>query len=526
MHYRIDTYETLNAAIIESCAAAEETVLEFEKDAVISLKSSLILSEEERKQINSGKSLLPDILSLAGVRIIGNGALLEGDGQGTALVVRGNGIRIDGLRFCGFNRAVYICARDEDTRDVTIMNCDFRDMNQGYIMTGIENSGHSIEGVRITDSFFMAPDHIRGGQAKGACACATCLFTALYDTGDHPIRDVALRGVYWARNRMQRNPDGNQFAEGVMAHGAADYNFFGSGDMFVSSLNEVSDSVFEDLVIEDNDINGVHDIGITLLAGFPARHDCLLQNVILRRNRITYFNTGINIGAANQCCSGDVERLYARHILVEDNDLIPQVPGPFEPQIGVMVFTTRCESQRIRCVDCGMEDITVRGNRISSREIGIAIEAQHGTQELPNPSSISNCFIRGLKITDNDITCVSQAIRMFAVHMEGRIDDFWGLPVPAWDPRLTYSTLAQGNWIDDVEITDNRITEYDIAYTIGAAWACNHGLVRGNRIGRNIRIENNSLDKGRKIFAYEKHIMNDLLYENAMGFDNKVLAEL
>ena len=77
-----------------------------------------------------------------------------------------------------------------------------------------------------------------------------------------------------------------------------------------------------------------------------------------------------------------------------------------------------------------------------------------------------------------------------------------------------------------MEITDNRITEYDIAYTIGAAWACNHGLVRGNRIGRNIRIENNSLDKGRKIFAYEKHIMNDLLYENAMGFDNKVLAEL
>ena len=541
MNILVNSYETLKNAILAVNAAEERAVIEFEKGAKIVLKSAELLEkgelpanegaalpelEDGKLPGNTGISLLPDIMSKYGVAIEGNGAEIEGDGQGTALVLRGEGFVVERLQVHGFNRAIFICAREEDTKDVTIRNCDLRDMNQGYIMTGIENSGHVIEKIEIADNFFMAPDKIRGGQAKGACACATCLFTALYDRADHPIRDVALRGVHWARNVMRRNPDGNQFAEGVMAHGAADYNFFGSGDMFVSAWNEVSDSVFEDLVVEDNDIDGVHDIGITLLAGFPARHDCLLQNVTLRRNKITYFNTGINVGAANQCCSGDVDRLYARHIVVEDNELIPQVPGPFEPQIGVMIFTTRCESQQIRCEDCGMEDITVRNNKIGSREVGIAIEAQHGTQELPNPSKIARCFIRDLKIENNEITGAQLPIRMFAVHMEGRIDDFWGLPVPAWDPSLPFSTLAEGNSIDDVVIRGNKITEYDTAYTIGAGWACNHGFVKDNTIGRNIVIEDNVLDKGKKVFSYDRHIMNELLYEDAAGSGNRVLADL
>lgn len=504
MILKVDSNNSLIDAISLAKAAQEEITIEFAAGILI--------------KVDTG---LPALESNIKTTIHGNGAELQGNGSGTGLILQGQNIYVEGLKVSGFTTGIYIQAENQNVQNVMITKSEFRNITSASVMTGIVNSDLSIEDIKITESFFEAPSKQRGGH----CSCASCLFTAVYNTDDHPIHNVALRNVTWSYNHTVCNPtDGNLFSEGLMAHGACNYSFFDLTDMFISSMNDVTHSVFENLLVENNVMDGVYDIGITVLASFPARSDCLLKDVIIRGNKIRYFNTGINVGATNQCCSGDVKRMYTRNVIVENNILEPQVPGPFEPQIGIMIFATRCESQLITCVDSHMEDIIVRNNDISGHEVGIQVEAQHGTQELPSPSNVSNCSIRRLTIENNKIHGAQNAIRMSAVHLESRVDDFWGYKVPPFDKSLAYSTYAGNNILDDVTIEGNEIIEYDVALTLCAAWICGHAFGKNNTVGPHITIKNNKLDGGRKVFCYSKYITDEILYDDAIGFGNRVIG--
>ena len=507
MKYTVDDYKSL-INVIDNIGAGAECVVEFEENVEIRLEKELVIFCTSR------------------VVIHGNGACLKGKGSGTALTLEGDDCDVSGLTFRGFDTGIYIRSSETDTKNVRIHNCEFHEINNGGVMTGIITSEHVIEDIQITDNLFEAPPAMSGAHNAGHVACATCLFNALYDEKDHPIFGAVLRNVVWSRNKTIANQiDGNQFSEGLMAHGACNYAFFEGTDMFSSCLNEVYNCRFENLLVEDNELDGVHDIGMTVLASFPGKHDNSLENVVIRNNRITYFNTGINVGATNQCCSGDVSNMYARHILIEKNVLCPAVPGPFEPQIGLMLFTTRCESQMQNCINCHMEDITVRSNEIWGHEVGIQIEAQHGTQELPYPSKISDCTITDLVIEDNIIHNAMEAIKISAVHMEGRIDDFWGYPVHVYDEEKGFSTLAENNVINRIKIVNNKIYDYDIAVVVRGAWGCNHTFSKDNYVGPDVSISGNILDGGKKVFCYGKYISDYVLYGDAIGTNNHVYGD-
>lgn len=508
MDRKIDNYKTFLEALA-SIADEKENVLEFAHGAFIELEKEI--------EISSCKG---------SVFIKGNGAVLKGKGRGTALTIEGDKFNICGLSFIEFDVGIFIRSSKNNTKNIKVEECDFHQINNACIMTGILNSEHSIENIEITNNLFEAPAAVKEAHNAGHVACATCFFNALYNQEDHPIFDAVLKDVIWRNNKTIANTiDGNQFSEGLMAHGACNYAFFEGTDMVCTSLNDVYNCRFENLLIENNVVEGVHDIGITVLASFPGRHDNVLENVIIRNNRITYFNTGINVGATNQCSSADVSRMYARHILIENNILKPMNPGPFEPQIGIMLFTTRCESQMQNCTDCHMEDIIVKDNEIWGHEVGIQIEAQHGTQELPYPSKISNCTITDLVIENNKIHEAMEAIKISAVHMEGRIDDFWGYSVPEYDETKGFSTLAEGNVINNIKIHNNSIDEYDIALVVRGAWGCNHTFSRNNLVGPKVSIYGNILNGGHKVFCYNKYIADDILYGDAIGTNNHVYGE-
>ncbi len=508
MGCKINDYESLSEAL-KSITSGKENILEFEKNVTIEIEKGIVIN-----------------CCNGSVRIIGNGAILKGKDSGVALTIEGDNYDIKDLSIKDFDTGIYIKSDENSAKNIKVSECDFHQINNACIMTGIVRSERRIENIEIRGNLFEAPQGSKEAHNAGHVACATCLFNALYDRDEQPIHDAVLKGVVWSDNKTIANlEDGNQFSEGLMAHGACNYAFFEGTDMFRSSLNDVYNCRCEDLTIENNTLEGVHDIGMTLLASFPGRHDNVLENVIIRNNAITYFNTGINVGATNQCCSGDVSRMYARHILIENNTLRPCFPGPYEPQIGIMLFTTRCESQMQNCVDCHMEDITVRDNEIWGHEVGIQVEAQHGTQELPYPSRISDCTISDLVIEDNKIHKAMEAIKISAVHMEGRTDDFWGYPVPEYDESKGFSTLAEGNTINNIIIRNNSIDEYDIALVIRGAWGCNHTFSRNNIVGPEISIEGNHLDGGKKVFCYSKYVVDSVLYGDAIGTNNHVYGE-
>lgn len=490
-------------------------------DTVKALNS---IKEEIRIEFNEEDVYLSDLVlpilnSNEKVTIYGNGATLKGSGNGTALIITGKNITIENLKVEGFYTGILILAKDQNVENVVIRNCEFKDIVGEATASAITGSGLKIDGVNIEDCFFEAPTRERGGH----CSCATNLMTASYNAINQPIHNVVLRNVTWIRNHLVPNPiDGNLFSLGFTAHGACNHSFYESKEMLNSSYNDVSYSIVENLLISNNEVDGVYDIGITALAGLPGRFDCLLQNVVISGNKIIYNNTAINVGTTNIPCNGDVKRCITRNVLIKGNTVIPRVPGPFEPQIGIMLFTIRAESQTIRCTDCHMEDIIVCNNNVKGREVGIALQAFHATQDLPYPSYLANCSLKRVTIFNNRIHEAQRAIRIFTAHLEGRYDDFWGYKLPEFDRKLPYSTRCEHGLIDEINIRDNVIEEYDCAVTVGAAWACGFSFVKDCVVGPNFIFSGNNLDGGRKVFCYKKYISDNILYDDAVGIENYV----
>lgn len=455
--------------------------------------------------------------------IEGNGALLRGTGNGTALILSGRNLQVKNLHLEGFQTGIFIHAGQSSVENVKICGCEFRDISHEAIVTGITQSERFIDGVVIDHCYIEAPQK----QRKGPCFTATNLIAAYYNEFGQPLHDIALRHVTWSNNRTAANSkDGNFISQALTLLGACNHAFYDGTDMIESTKRDVSRVVSEDILVTDNEIDGVYDTGLGFVASIPGRRDITLQNVTVRGNRIRYFNTGITVCATNQVFGGDVKRVCTRHVLIEENILLPQQPGPFEPQIGIMLFNTRCESQVISCCDCHMEDITLRGNEINGREVGIAIEAHHATQDLPAPSALCSCSVRQVTIEKNIVRGAQQPLRIFAAHLEGRTDDFWGYPHPAFDPSLPYSTLAQDNTVDQIYIRENQFIEYDCALTVGGAWACGHGFAKSNIVGPELVFSDNHFENGRKVFSYRKQASDQVLYDDAIGFDNRVLGKL
>ncbi|MCI8376415.1 MAG: hypothetical protein HFI29_13450 [Lachnospiraceae bacterium] len=455
--------------------------------------------------------------------IEGNGARLIGNGSGKALTVHRSHVLIRNLHIGSYFVGVWIEADQKDISEIGVKGCVFEDIVSEGVATAITASGLGISDIQVEENTFIAPSKERGGH----CSTAINFMTACFETDHQPIHHVALRNVRCKRNELKPNPqDKNVFMLGITVHGVCDYAFYDDGDMLRSPYNDVSDSLEEMICIEDNVIEGVWDIGIDVLAGLPAIRNCILRNVEIRNNHITYHNTAINVGTANIPSSGNVRNCETSAVTISGNTLIPQVPGPHEPQIGIMLFTVRAESRTIVCRDLRMHDIYVINNHIYGREVGIALQAIHATQDLPFPSVVEHCSLKRVTIAGNKIENAQLPVRIFAAHLEGRYDPFWGFDLAPFDKKLPFSTWCTNGLIDDVFLSDNEIYEYDTAFTIGAAWACGHAAVKDCTVGENVNAVRNKLDKRRKVFSYYKRVADNDMYEDAIGMNNCVLCDL
>lgn len=456
-----------------------------------------------------------------GVTVDGKGKKLKGNGKGHCLEILGSDVHIANLKISSYFAGVWIEAH-RDLVNITVENCVFEDIESEGVSTVIREDGCSITDISVSDNTFIAPSKERTGH----CSTAVNFMTGSFSDDRHPIHNVALRQVKCERNRIIRNPDDlNPFMLGITVHGNSAYAFYDNSDMLGSAYNDASDSIEEDIIIKDNFIDGAFDISIDVLAGFPGIGYSLLKNVVISGNTITYHNTAINLGTCNIPCNGRVENCHTENVLIENNTLMPNVPGPNEPQIGIMLFTIRAESLKINCHNCHMRDVKVINNTIQGREIGIALQAVHATQDLPFPSHLYDCSLKEVIIEGNTVTGASQPVRIFAAHLEGRYDPFWGFVLDDFDETLPYSTHCEGAVIDKVRISSNTFNTYDVAYTIGAAWGAGHSFISDCQIGSTIEIENNDCRSDNKVFCYQRNVMNELMYDDAMGSGNRIFCD-
>ena len=451
------------------------------------------------------------------VLIEGNGAELSGEGNGTGILIKSSHVTVKDLSLKHFFIGIAVEANGRDVHDIIIESCRFEDVTSEGITTAIRSSGKQIEDLTVRDCSFEAPSRTRGGH----CSTAISLMTASYESNQEPLSNVALRRVKILNNHLSKNrEDGNLFMLGITAHGACAHTFYlEEGDMRTVSMNRVEGSLQEDLLIRGNTVDGVFDIGIDVIGGLPGRFGSVLREVLIEENTVWYHNTAINVGAANIPCNGDVHDCVAENIMIRKNHVFPCVPGPNEPQIGIMVFTIRAESQTIVCTNCRMTDVTVTENEIVGREVGIALQAAHATQDLPYPSRIEGISLCGVTITNNTIRKAQLPLRFWATHLEGRYDPFWGFPLPDFDPELPFSTRCEHVLLDEITVENNVIESYDIALTMGAAWACGHAFVRDSVVGERILFNANRLDKKEKVYAYRDVVTHAQPYEDAVCTD-------
>lgn len=498
----------LRTALKKAESAGEEVTIELDPGATYQVgeETFLLKGDGTHKLILEGK-----------------GARLLGSGSGRAFTIHRGNVLVQDLHISSYFVGIWIEADQNHIDRVRIENCVFEDIVSEGVATAIANSGLCISDISVENNKFIAPTKERGGH----CSTAINFMTACFETDHQPLHHVALRNVKCKKNELRPNPqDKNVFMLGITVHGACDYAFYNDGDMLRSPYNDVSDSLEEMICIEENIIEGVWDIGIDVLAGLPAVRNCILRNVEIKKNHITYHNTAINVGTANIPSSGKVQSCETSAVTISGNTLIPQVPGPHEPQIGIMLFTVRAESRTIVCRDCKMHDIFVTDNHVYGREVGIALQAIHATQDLPFPSVVANCSLKRVFISHNKIENAQLPVRIFAAHLEGRYDPFWGFDLAPFDPKLPFSTWCVNGQIDDVFLSDNEIYEYDTAFTVGAAWGCGHAAVKDCTVGENVMAIRNKLDKRRKVFSYYKRITDQDMYEDAIGMNNCVLCNL
>ena len=453
--------------------------------------------------------------------IEGNGAVLHGNGEGYGILIQKSNVEIHNLILEKYFLGIRVEAFSESISEISIQDCTFRNIQSEGVSTAIIKSGCSIENVLVNGNLFVAPI----SNENGHCSTAVNFMTACYTHCNMPIHHVSLKHIKCCNNQIIKNPDDNTpFMLGITVHGASAYGFYNNGDMINSPFNDAVDSQEEDIVIENNKIDGVWDIAIDVLAAFPGKKRCTLSKVSIRNNIIKYHNTAINIGTSNVPHNGHVEDCHTNMIYISENKLVPEIPGPNEPQIGIMLFAIRAESGVICCEHCSMSNVFVINNTILGREIGIALQAVHATQDLPYPSLLKDCVLENVVILENKIQSAQVGVRVYAAHLEGRKDPFWGFELEPFNAEFPFSTRCENAMINGVTIAHNRIEEYDMAFIFGAAWGCGYSFIKKCTIGNEIYIYDNELDPGRKVFCYEKQCINEVLYDNACGAGNYVMC--
>ncbi len=498
----IDDPEQLSK-LLESWIINEDTTLRLTKDTVYKVPGDRFIIAGDGK-----------------LTIEGNGAVVQGCGTGCGICIKKSNVTVRNLKIENYFCGIRVEADNTSVKGITIQECSFHNIESEGVSTAIRNSGCTIEDISVKSNYFEAPTHDRNGH----CSTAINFMTACYSDNSTPIHHVRLRHVQCIGNRIVKNQDDDTaFMLGITVHGASAYAFYDNGNMVDSPFNEIFDSSEEDIIIEDNIIDGVWDIAIDVLAAFPGKRHCTLSDVSICNNKIKYHNTGINVGTTNVPHNGQIEGCHTEMVYIDGNELIPDIPGPNEPQIGIMLFTIRAESGKIVCRNCSMKNVYVINNKIYGREIGVALEAVHSTQDLPYPSLLENCLLENVAILRNEIMNAALPIRAFASHLEGRVDAFWGFELDPFDENNPFSTRCENAVIRAVTIAHNSLGEFDMAFTLGAAWGCGYSFIKNCVVKDDISIFDNKLDSGRKVFTYEKHIVNEVMFDRAYGANNIVM---
>ena len=466
-------------------------------------------------------SALPPLRTEKRVVIDGQGKRLRGGGTGCGLILSSGRAAVRRLAFSNFSAGIFLTQAERSMDDIVIEECGFDEMTHACILGGMTGSNLTLSRVVVRRCDMQAPPRSR---KRGACTAV--LLSAVLDwTGGVFVSGTAMRDLLICGNVIRAHPDGGTFSEGINLFTTCDYTYGVGGPVGAGGSSRIEDCITEDVLIEENDISGVDDTCIGFLGALPARERCSIRNFTVRRNRAAYFLTGLCVSSCNQYAGGESYHCTADGIYMEDNVLLPSAEAPDEPSMAIALINVRAESGKIVCEDCVLENVAVRRNHIEGRDWGIVLEGMHGTQDLPAPSRLLRCGIRDVTIERNEIRGVREPLRMYGVRLEGRTDRFWDYGVVEVNDQYPYSVYAEGNYIDRITVRDNEASDYDCFLNMAGAWAAGRGFARNNSVGPELVFENNSLDKGKKVFAYRYEAADQRLLEEACGFGNRAWKE-
>ena len=523
---RLTLTEAIELANGENTEAAHRCprAIQGDPDTDEEIEIRLICGEEELVFPDCGATLscvLPPLCSGKRVVIDGQGKCLRGGGTGCGLILSSGGVTVRRLTLSHFSAGIFITQAERSIDGVAIEKCRFEEMTHACILGGMTGSDLTLSHVAIRECDMQAPSRAR---KKGACTAV--LLSAVLDwTGGIFVSGVSMRELFVNGNVIHAHPDGGTFSEGINIFTTCDYTYGVGRAVGSGSNSRIADCTTENVFIEQNEVSGVDDSCIGFLGALLARERCSIRNFHICRNRVSYFLTGLCVSSCNQYAGGESYHCSASDIYMEDNILLPSEETPDEPSMAVALINVRAESGEIVCEDCTLERVAVRGNRIEGRDWGIVLEGMHGTQDLPAPSRLCRCGIRSVTIEHNEIRGVREPLRMFGVRLEGRVDRFWDYGLVEVNDRYPYSVYAQGNFVDQVTVRNNEVSDYDCFLNMAGAWAAGRGFARENSVGPGLVFENNLLDKGKKVFAYRYEAADQRLLEEACGSGNRAWKE-
>ena len=425
--------------------------------------------------------------------------------------------------------------------DVTLKNLH---LIGGAVSVRIDSAGQTIQNIVLQDC--VIEDYGRSGLIVGGSLTGSvtehvhvtgCTFHAAQNKDDKghiasPGCDLELCAALGGESSEKDYR--NCFLRGLTVDhcrilGPSVCNFMIVPGLCMSDT-EMSKDIFyhgcaiSDMKINDNTLMGSGDTAVAAQTNYINNEGCWFENLEVCRNVCEFGLTGISATAGSPMI-GDVDGIIMRHVRFNHNTIWGR-PGVGETNTGISAMGGIVNYYSCSCHNCGIEDVEIIGNRITQCERGIVLNGGNSMIDADAGSELAGNYVSDVVITDNTMTDVMHAFILMGVWLEGRRYDWnWGwshtfqvwLPHPDDNSRTTM--IARNNYLRNVRCENNRINGYNrIVWAAGAAGR-GHGLVSDNRVSDNIIFRQNSCQNGENHLAVADVLLEDWVKD---GGGNKV----
>lgn len=424
----------------------------------------------------------PSLVISKPVKIEGNGMTIAGNGQ-ICFAIRSSDVEINNMIFRQFNRSISVDGYGSEIQNILIHHCEFHDVC-GYAIEVVSSKSNSkIRQVRIEDNMFTGRANNTTEESHGR-KMFIVLGAGKAEEGIDVV-DTELSEVIVARNSMKLS---HRVSISICA---AMLSKVPEGVPMSTIINPV----IRNIKIVDNILHGAWDATISVAGGYLQQVNAIAEDIEISNNEIIHgiwalFVTGI------VPIVGEVKTGKVVDVRILDN----QIEG--DPNVcGEVQYAIACAGSRtaflphVHSSNTGIERIQIKGNTIRNTDYEIFIAGEDLVMDVAD-TSICNCFVKDIEITENKLYDVIDAFTFCGGFVEGRMFD-WniGLPphnqkwgeVPSADMK-TY--ICEGNRIENLLCVNNYVKGNRYKYRIYGALAHGHGVLKNNQI-MNVKIYDN-----------------------------------